>query len=196
MTEAFHITPGFPAEQRDTVVALFWGAFGGKLSRVMAPESKALAFLKTVADPNHAISAIAADGTLLGVAGFKTAKGAFIGGTLTDLARTYGWPGAVWRAPLLAMLERAPSPDTLTMDGIFVTEAARGQGIGRALLSAIKTQAQNANLPHVRLDVINTNPRARALYLREGFEVTGRETLGPFAALFGFSSYETMIWRA
>jgi len=186
------ITAGFASHHRDQAALLFWQAFKGKLGPVMRPERKALAFVSSVLDPAHAISATAPDGALLGIAGFKTAQGAFVGGSLTDMAKSYGWIGATWRGLLLSMLERDLQDDTLLMDGIFVTLEARGQGVGTKLLSAIKAEAANRRLSQIRLDVIDSNPRARALYQREGF-VPGEVThLGPLKHLFGFNKATTM----
>ncbi|MCW1930816.1 GNAT family N-acetyltransferase [Pararhodobacter zhoushanensis] len=182
------IIHGIPPDQIDTAAALYWQAFGGKLGRLMRPEEKALRFFAQVIVPAFAISAVDADGQLLGLAGFKTDAGGLVAGGLADLARVYGWPGALWRGPLLALLERELEPGVLQMDGICVSAQARGQGVGTALLAAIKERAAQRGDRVVRLDVINTNPRAEALYRREGFAPVSRESLGPFRWLFGFSS--------
>lgn len=84
------ITPGFHENECLMVANLFWQAFKGKLGPVMAPEHKALAFLTEVVDPQFALSARNSEGTLLGVAGIKTVKGALVGGSLSDMARAYG----------------------------------------------------------------------------------------------------------
>ena len=142
------------------------------------------------------IGATAPDGTLLGLAGYKTAQGAFSGGGVRDLVRAYGPFGALWRTPLLALLERTLAPDILLMDGIFVSDVARRQGIGTALLGAIKAEAQTRGLAQVRLDVIDTNPRARALYERQGFAAGRITRLGPLRHPFGFREAVTMTWTA
>lgn len=80
MSEDYSVIDGFSEMQRDAVVRLFWAAFKGKLNLVMKPEAKALTFFEMVADPAHAICVLASDGTLIGVAGFKTKRGRFIGG--------------------------------------------------------------------------------------------------------------------
>ena len=190
------VAPGFSEAQRATAAALFWQAFSTKLGFLMRPEPKAHRFLAAVLDPTHAISATASDGTLLGIAGFKTADGAFVGGTMRDFAGVYGWFGTAWRVPLLALLERDLAPDSLLMDGIFVHGQARGQGIGTQLLDAIKAEAIARNLRHVRLDVIDNNPRARALYERQGFTPGEVSSLGPLRHVFGFNCATTMIWTA
>jgi GNAT superfamily N-acetyltransferase len=191
--DAYRIVDHIPEANRTEAAALFWQAFKGKLGRVMHPEAKALSFLNRVLDPTHGIGAVASDGSLLGMAGFKTDKGALIGGGLSDLAKAYSWPGAIWRGLLLDMLERDTDPNVLTMDGIVVTSQARGKGVGTALLHAICARARDLGKAQVRLDVIDSNPRAEALYRREGFEAAGQKNLGMFAPLFGFRSAQTMF---
>ena len=186
------ISRGFGEEERARVAGLYWQAFGAKLGRVMRPEARALAFFERALDPDFALVARDARGGLLGVAGFKTDKGALAGGSFGDLRAVYGSWGALWRAGLLGLLERAVEPGILLMDGIFVADAARGQGLGSALLDAIMDEARNGGARAVRLDVIDTNPRARSLYERKGFVATGEEHLGPLRWLFGFRSATRM----
>lgn len=183
---------GFPEDQRDTAAALFWQAFGGKLGKLLGPEPRALSFLAPTLDPTHCLSVCASDGTLLGLAGFKTADGAFVGGSWADLCRVYGMFGALWRAPLLSMVERAVESDILLMDGIAVAPTARGMGLGTTLLDGITAEAARRGCAKVRLDVIDTNPRARALYERRGFKAIGTEDVFPFRWLFGFSTATKM----
>ncbi len=186
------VQPGFPDDQRALAAQLFWQAFGGKLGLLLGPAPRALAFLEPVLDPTHCLSICAEDGALLGLAGFKTERGAFVGGTFADLRWTYGLVGALWRAPLLSMLERQVEEGVLLMDGIAVTPQARGLGIGTALLDGIVAEAARRECREVRLDVIDTNPRARALYERRGFQPGTVETTFPFRWLFGFSSATRM----
>ena len=116
---AIRITKGFSDHERPIVAALFWEAFGAKLSIGLGPDEKALRFLERVANPSFALSARNDDGVLLGVAGFKTSKGALIGGEFGDLRAIYGTFGAIWRALLLSLLERGIENDSLLMDGIL-----------------------------------------------------------------------------
>ena len=80
------------------------------------------------------------------------------------------------------------------MDGIFVSNRARGKGVGTALLDAVCAEAKARGYSEVRLDVIDTNPRARALYERQGFVATDTQHLGLLRHVFGFKSSETMVW--
>ncbi len=78
--------------------------------------------------------AVWSDGDLLGMAGFKTLAGAFVGGKLSDICAIYGAWGGLWRGVLIDILERDLSEGVLLMDGIFVDPDARGKGVGTALL--------------------------------------------------------------
>ena len=191
---SFRITQGFTEAERSIVAALFWEAFGAKLSVGLGPEAKALKFLARVADPQFAPCARDANGTPLGFAGFKTSEGALIGDGFGNQRAVFGTLGAICRAALLSLLERYLKSETLLMDGIFVTQNARGMGLGSALLQAIEAEANQQNCRDVRLDVIDNNPRAHELYKREGFVVGKVQTLGPLKHFFGFSSATEMCF--
>jgi len=186
------ITVGIPHGNRDEVAALYWEAFGEKLGIVMGPKPRALIFITSVLRADHAICAHDDNGQLLGVAGFKTAKGALVDGSFTDLRRVYGWIGASVRTVLLSALEREVKNDRFLMDGLFVAPAARGQGVGTALLDAISQEARKRGYQEVRLDVIDTNPRAKALYLHQGFRELKVQKLGLLRHIFGFKASTAM----
>jgi ribosomal protein S18 acetylase RimI-like enzyme len=188
------VRAGLPEGSKPVAARLFWEAFSAKLGLLMRPDEKALRWLEDVVDPDYAFGATKRDGGLVGVAGFKTIDGAFIGGTLGDMAKHYGWFGGTWRGLMLGLLERETVPGQLLMDGIFVDAAARGLGVGTALLDGIKAEAARRNLDEVRLDVIDANPRARALYERQGFVAGKTSHLGPLRHLFGFQSATTMVF--
>ncbi|MCF2871214.1 GNAT family N-acetyltransferase [Octadecabacter sp. G9-8] len=189
------IEHGFHEEERRAVAALYWAVFGPKLNAVMGPMDRGLAFVEDVLDPSHALCARDDDGQLLGVAGFKTYEGALVGGTARDMANHYGWISSLWRMGLISLLERDTENKRFLMDGIFVSEHARGKGVGTALLNAICDEARTRGYVEVRLDVIDSNPRARALYDREGFIATDTHHLGLLRHIFGFQSATTMIKR-
>jgi len=186
------IARGFDPGQKHRAAALFWEAFRAKLNPVLKPEKRALQFLEQVIDPAYAFGATNPAGELIGVAGFKTEHGQFVGGELQDLQRVYGRIGGLWRGLLLNTLERSVTPGELLMDGIFVAEAGRGQGTGSRLLAAIKQHAVESGCDTVRLDVIDTNSRARALYERSGFKAIRETDAGPLKHVFGFSKVTAM----
>lgn len=183
---------GFEEEERETLARMYWAAFGGKLGRVLGPERRALTFIARIADPEHALC-IRRDGRLVAVAGFHTLKGSLVGGDLTDLTRAYGRLGGYWRGLALGLLERPMTESELLVDGIFVAEGEQGRGHGTVLIEALAQEARARGCGKVRLDVVDGNDRARALYERLGFvpvEVKKSRVLYWF---FGFSGATTMV---
>jgi GNAT superfamily N-acetyltransferase len=55
------------------------------------------------------------------------------------------------------------------IDELFVDEAARGRGVGRALIAACEDEARRLGLKQIMLGVLDGNTRARAIYDRAGF---------------------------
>jgi ribosomal protein S18 acetylase RimI-like enzyme len=72
-------------------------------------------------------------------------------------------------------------------------QAHRGRGIGSLLLAALYQEAAERGYRSIRLDVVATNTRARALYERHGFRPTRTENLGFVRHFFGFASSTTMV---
>ena len=196
MSAGITIMDGFEERHRATVAKMFWDAFEAKLHKILGPAPLARSFIESVLDPLFAISAVDENGEILGVAGYKTADGALVGGELSDMTKVYGTFGGLWRGLFLHVLERPLKEGELLMDGIFVTAAARGRGIGTLLLNAVKAKSRALGDGTVRLDVIDINPRAKALYQRHGFVKTATQSTGPLKFVFGFSFAETMIYAA
>ncbi|MEO3428182.1 GNAT family N-acetyltransferase [Pelagibius sp. CAU 1746] len=189
----FRIEAGLRPEHREQAVAGYWEAFSRKLRYPLGPRDKATAFIRQVMDPDYAVSAVSSDNRFLGAAGFKTPSGAFVGGSFASMVKAYGILGGLVRAALAGALERSCDENTLLMDGIFVEARARGLGIGTALLAAIERHAAASGLSRVRLDVIDGNPRARALYERQGFKAQSTSSAGILRPVFGFGHATTML---
>jgi len=187
------ITVGIPQNDRDEAAALYWDAFGEKLGFTMGPKYQALMFVRSVLRPDHGICAHDDNGRLLGIAGFKTAQGALVGGGIKDMRRVYGWTSAAIRFALLATLERDTDNERFLMDGLFVAPEARGSGVGTALLDAIVDEARRRGYAQVRLDVVDTNPRAKALYRHVGFKEVKTVKIGLLKHIFGFNAATTMV---
>ena len=187
------ITVGIPSKDREEAAALYWNAFGEKLGFTLGPKYQALMFVRSVLRPDHGICAHGDDGKLLGIAGFKTSHGSLVGGEFKDLRRIYGWTSAAIRISLLALLERDIENERFLMDGLFVAPEARGLGVGTALLDAVVDEAKRRGYTQVRLDVVDTNPRAKALYKHVGFKELKTVKIGLLKHIFGFSASTTMV---
>lgn len=184
---------GLHDQLRPQAARLYWEAFGGKLGRVLGPDERALRFFERVIRGDLCFSAVGDGGELIGLAGYKTPGGSFAGGSWGDLTDVYGRVGGRWRGGILWALGREVDNDRFLIDGICVARAYRGQGVGSRLLAALYQEAADRGYGAVRLDVIQDNFRARALYERQGFRAVRTEELGVLRFLFGFASSTTMV---
>ena len=181
-----------PGRRREAAL-LYWEAFGGKLGRVMRPERLALDYFERVIRTDLCFAALDGNGRLIGIAGYKIPGGSFAGGGWDDLTHIYGQFGGRWRGGLLWALGREVDNACFLIDGISVTRAQRSKGIGSMLLAALCDEARGRGYPAVRLDVIDSTWRARALYERHGFVATRSQRLGLLRYPFGFSAATTMV---
>lgn len=184
---------GLHPQLRPQAARLYWEAFGGKLGRVLGPDDRALRFFERVIRGDLCFSAVGDGGELIGIAGFKTPAGSFAGGSWDDLTEVYGRVGGRLRGSVLWALGREVDNDRFLIDGICVAKAHRGKGVGSRLLAALYQEAAERGYGAVRLDVVQDNFRARALYERQGFRAVRTEKLGVLRFLFGFASSTTMV---
>lgn len=185
------ISSGFAENERDRVASLYWEAFGRKLRPGFADEMTGIAAVRAALQPDHMF--VARRGKhLLGICGFYDPDAGAVDLTWSCLRQTLSAPATLRACIILSVLSRTPRRDSLTLDGICVDSAARGHGIGTALLNAATDHARVKGMRAVKLSVIDRNPRARALYERLGFVSVAGGSLGLFSVLYGFDTYTTM----
>jgi ribosomal protein S18 acetylase RimI-like enzyme len=181
--DAIAIERGLPRELRAQAVEIFEDAFGSKMRMVVRDAEKRKSFMHGSFVAEHCVVA-RQGGTLLGMAGLST-KGAPYGGGLMGGSwdpRPYhellGWVGALWAVWGNRLGDHRPRADEIYVDGIAVAPDARGLGIGTRLLNEIADIGSELGKGFVRLHVMDTNPRAQALYERVGYKVTGMPSFG------------------
>ncbi|MGW1239366.1 GNAT family N-acetyltransferase [Streptomyces bobili] len=182
---------GVPRGSETRVAALYWEAFGRKLGAALNPPDKARAFLAAHLHHDRGVVAVV-DGEVAGVAGYQLAERGLTGGGAADVLSTYGTLRGLPRLAVLALMERRAADGELVMDGIAVAPEHRGKGIGGLLLREIAAVAADHSCRRVRLDVIDVNPRARALYERHGFVAVHTEKTPYLRGLMGFGAVTTM----
>jgi putative acetyltransferase len=73
------------------------------------------------------------------------------------------------REPLGCIALRPLDTDSCEVKRLYVSPAARGQGLGRALIEALIIEATNLGYPQVKLDTLPNMTEAISLYRRLGF---------------------------
>jgi len=186
-TATIALVSGFSECQRSEVAALYLTAFAPKLKRILGRGPRLHAYVAGCLDPDFAILAVdAATNTIVGIAGYRTEYGGLTNRISSNLRPHYGSFGGFWRGAILTLLELPERSDKLLVDGIAVAASHRDQGVGTKLLRALDDKAVQLGKHGVRLDVVDNNLRARALYERQGYTVTSVHDLGALRLLFGF----------
>lgn len=185
------VTHGFDDAERDRVGALYWEAFGDKLSAAFRHRSTGAVVVAEALRADRMIVARHA-GEVVGACGYLHDGHGAADMTWGLLRGHVSRVEAAWASAALATLRRSARARTLVLDGICVDERHRGRGIGSRLLDATVDLARSHDADAVQLSVVDTNPRAAALYRRHGFEAVGPGSLGPLRHLYGFDGYTTM----
>jgi ribosomal protein S18 acetylase RimI-like enzyme len=93
-----------------------------------------------------------------------------------------GQPGQV--CGLVALRPVPGRPDACEMKRLYVSPAARGAGLGRALAAASMKEARRLGYARVCLDTLPSMHEAQALYRSLGFRQTGTSGTEPIVLLF------------
>lgn len=182
-----------PADRMDAAM-LFDLAFGPKLAVMIPDEERRRKVLAEAVNLDRAIAAYDGE-TLRGLCGFHHEGQSFTGGLGAALLfRRLGLRGGARACLVGALLQRKAEPSELLMDGVAVSPHARGGGIGSRLLMALKEFARVQGYRRIRLDVVDSNPRARSLYERHGFVATARRATSWLTSGMGFTGVTTMTF--
>jgi L-amino acid N-acyltransferase YncA len=77
-----------------------------------------------------------------------------------------------WAA--LSPVSRRPCYEGVAEHSVYVAEAARGHGVGRALMDALLSSAEAAGIWTIQTSIFPENAASLALHERVGFRVVGR----------------------
>ncbi len=94
----------------------------------------------------------------------------------------------MWRGLQVERLIAPPPADVWYLAHLGVAPGLTGQGIGSAFIAHLLEQGRQAGFATAGLDVAASNPMARRLYQRQGFELARRRT----STLPGLPDHEFM----
>jgi ribosomal protein S18 acetylase RimI-like enzyme len=183
-----------PNQFRASAVRLYLDAFQEKLIPILGNDSRAQDVLEKNLDITQCLAAIC-DQKLVGILAIQNNKGSFLNPTLRTMIKVYGIRGGFFRMCALALMHHSTAPDELYVDGIAVVAEMRGNGIGSRLLHMVESIALKKAIRTISLEVLDTNPRAEALYRRIGFIVTKQRKIWPlnYFIKFPFKSTNVMV---
>ncbi len=145
---------------------------------------------------DHQVAVI--EGKIVGLVGTRHGKDNFKY-MLAAIKQIFGFYGLINGLKVLVrglQFERIVAPPKshqLCLHNLGVSAESRGQGIGNKLIEHFLQQAKENRIEEVTLDVAQTNPRAKALYSRLGFNVESYKK-GGFSNKFGKAvDHETMV---
>lgn len=188
------IAQGWSSEQKIRIAELYEQAFGSKFEVAINRKQQRVNVLANgFVDEFSFIAEVEAK--IVGLAGFQTPAGSLTGGiSLKSLVNELGFIRGWWAVLVFSLFERKAEPKELVMDGIVVDADYRSQGIGGLLLDTILEYAKANDFETVRLDVIDSNPRAKKLYEKKGFVATKTDYFPYLKWLIGFSGSTTMVY--
>ncbi len=176
---------------RQQALELYVRVLGEKLEPIFGPPQASLSFLIDQVDLNRAIGAIQQE-QVVGILGLQDQQGGFLCPSIGKILDHYGVFAGLYKTYLMMALDPDVGPDQLYLDGIAVASEYRGLGIGSQLISAFESYAQERGFRSVLLDVIDTNSRARSLYLKLGYQETRSKSLHGLEEIFPFQTSTQM----
>lgn len=184
---------GLEEQQLTEIASLYDEAFKGKFKWAIGSQLKRVRLWSQIIDPKHVIG-IFQEEQLLGILLYSTPN--YSGWKNVGIVRRI-WAllpskEAIKILFIFGLLEKSLPKNLLYIEAIAVSDEARGMGIGTQLLKVAEGVARDSGFEGLQLRVIQENFRARLLYEREEFLITGTEKTGFLHPLVGFKSAHKM----
>lgn len=175
--------PDLPPELNMPAARLFVRGFHDKIRPIFGDAERSRRFVAANLDPRYCLAALSEQG-LVGILGVQTQGDGFLNVKREAMVTEYGWIRGSIKFTIYHRLSQVDAADEWYVDGLVVAEGMRGQGIGTGLLDLFERTARERGATMVSLDVVDTNPRAKALYERHGFMATKETSIRPFNRVF------------
>ena len=183
---------GVPDGHRQEAAQIYFEIFEHKFRLLFGSREHAISVLHQDLNLACAFGAVWQE-RLVGILGLHH-EGRLADLRLQTFVKEYNWLSGRVRHQIYQWSERPQRPGELLMDGVGVDRASQGLGVGTALFHALFDFARTNGYTSIRLDVVDTNPRARRLYERLGFVPTNTWRLPPIIRSFmGYTVLTTMI---
>lgn len=186
-------------EQKAEVAEILYESFKAKMIHVWyhnREKEETIRLLREALNFDYGIYALL-DGKVVGFLGADYGRGRrFFKFSTKSLIKTYGMFGGLYRKILYCtesvFVDSSVNSRSSRIFPIGVSSEARGQGVGSKLLSAFYQESEERGAEYALLEVIDSNPRAKRLYEKEGFYTTGYLRTSFFTKKAGFEGIHYM----
>ncbi len=191
---SFYLRWGLSEELRLPAAKLIYDTFERKFRYLLSPRDKGISLIANSINPDYGLVVLQND-ELVGIGGAKDIKGELIQVGLNTWLRTYHI--RVFQIMVVSGLFwfRRVQPNVLWVDNLSVVASAQGQGIGTKMIQEFIRYGRERGYRTLKLEVINANMRAKALYEHIGFEITEYTAVPlPWSHLLGFTGFYRMTY--
>jgi GNAT superfamily N-acetyltransferase len=171
------------------VAGLYMSTFTKELNAVFGRAAEEI--VRRALHPDTALVACISD-HIVGFAALADRERRLVQPQPSDFHDVYGPLVRRVRAWMWSRATTTPRPQQLLLEGLAIEPSARGKGVGTRLLEAVDERARDLGRTEIILEVIDANPRAKALYERHGYRTVTTVT-SAWYRLAGFRSFDLMI---
>ena len=190
-----HIQKGISSTHRIAIAKIFYESFKGKLGQIMGDSKKAIKLISRLIQEDRVLVALKGK-RVVGFAGLDYQGKRFIKFNFTEIAKIYGLATIRVLVFFLINLFDKNLPNQLHLEVLALAEKQRSLGTGTQLLLSTIDFAKQKGFKRIRLEVKNTNPKAKKLYKNIGFKVTKDQKIPyPFNIFTGFSILTEMHYN-
>jgi ribosomal protein S18 acetylase RimI-like enzyme len=192
---SIQIQLGIKQNQKISIAKIFYESFIEKLYRLFGDPQKAIKLFSKLLREDQILVAIK-DNNLVGFVGLHYNKKHFIKFNFTEISRIYGIKAILATLYFLTNIFDTNQQKQLHLEVIAVDKKQRTKGVGTRLLLSTIEFAKLKGFNQIRLEVINTNPKAKKLYEKTGFKkIKDRKIPYPFHIFASFNKITEMHYK-
>ena len=155
--------------QRIRTIEILYYAFEQKIRALIKSKEKALAIYNKSLKNDQVFYALL-DGNVVGFIGMHYENKTFLEFKYRNLRKYFNPLQSYFIYRIYKLTSPKIKDDVLRIASIAVDKSVRSLGIGTQLINKVFGFAKNKGFKEVILEVVNTNPKAKALYERIGFK--------------------------
>ena len=186
---------GVPKNQRIRVAKIFCEAFQDKIRLIFGNNKKAQLLIGSSIQDDRILVALK-DNVVVGFAGLQYGNKSYSDPSLNQIIRIYGLETIRIFLFLIIEFFNKPKSHQLHLDTLVVSHQEQNKGIGTKLIQSTIKLAKAKKFFQIKLEVIETNKKAKSLYEKIGFKTVKTTKIPyPLSYLIGFRSFNEMHYN-